>query len=55
MVQNGSVDLVRLLDAINSLPDDGARQRVVAALKEHDTETRYYTMHDGRVDAAKVR
>jgi hypothetical protein len=48
----GGVNLTRLLEAVNSLAEP-TRREVLAALKEHDPHTHYYTLHDGRVDAVK--
>lgn len=49
--KQGKVDLERLLDALNSLEHE-VRAKALAALREHDPATRYYTLHDGRADAA---
>jgi hypothetical protein len=49
----GQVHLERLLDAVNSL-EPPVRRVVLAALREHDPNTRYFTVHDGRVEAERV-
>ncbi len=51
--KRGRVELARLLDALNAV-DPGSRRALVIALREHDPETRYFTTHDGRVDAVPV-
>lgn len=45
------VSLARVIEAVNRLPDDGARQTMLRELRECDPRTRYYTLADGRVDA----
>jgi hypothetical protein len=46
----GVVPLTRILDAINSLKPEH-RAPALVALREADPDTRYFTLHDGRVDA----
>ncbi len=46
----GRVTLENLLEAVNTLPVP-MRQEVVAALRAVDPRTRYFTQHDGRIEA----
>lgn len=46
----GKIDLEHVLDALNDLPPEH-RRAALEALRRHDPETRYFTLHDGRIDA----
>ena len=52
--ERSKVSLVRVIEAVNRLPDDGPRRSMLEALRECDRETRYYILHDGRIDAVPV-
>lgn len=52
--ESARISLVRVIEAINNLPDDGTRQLMVAELKRCNPDTRYYTLADGRIDAVPV-
>lgn len=47
-----SVEIYRVVDAVNSLPTEEIRVAMIAALKESAPHVRWVTLHDGRVSVA---
>lgn len=45
------LDIDRLVEAVNSLADDGTRQTIVGSLREHFPEVAWSTLRSGRIAA----